>query len=127
MCLRFTGKTFEKYIELSMINGFETGSHETGQMPISNRLRPIEIFERVRCASGWSHIYNDGTNPVNAWVVWPWFEGRRGLCVWSGGRDTVKPANSNSDFWFFVTAVVSALCFEYQPPRTRRRWRFLFV
>ena len=33
------------------------------------------------------------------------------LCLFRG-RDTVKPANSESNFWFFVTAVVSALCFD---------------
>ena len=64
MCLRFTGKTIAKNIEFSPINGLEPASHEKGQVPISNRLRPKEIFKRNRCASGWSYIYDHSTNPV---------------------------------------------------------------
>ena len=68
MCLRFPsvyGKNDRKNIELSPINGLEPAAHEKGRVPISNRLRPKEIFERDRCASGWSDIYDHSTNPVN--------------------------------------------------------------
>ena len=64
MCLRFTGKMFGKIYELSPINGFQPATHEKGHMPILNRLRPKGIFERDRCASGWSDIYVHSTNPV---------------------------------------------------------------
>ena len=64
MYLRFTRKTIAKNIELSSINGLEPATDEKGRVPISNRLRPKEIFERDRCASGWSDIYNHSTNPV---------------------------------------------------------------
>ena len=58
-------KNVRKNIKLSAINGLEPPTHEKGRMPISNRLRPRGIFERVRCASGWSDIYVHSTNPVN--------------------------------------------------------------
>ena len=64
MCLRFTGKTIENNIEVSPINGFEPASHEKSRVPISNRLRPKEVFERNLCASDWSDIYDHSTNPV---------------------------------------------------------------
>ena len=65
MCLRFTRKTFKIIFELGPNNGLKPASHKKRQMPISNRLHPKEIFERNRCASGWSHIYDHSTNPVN--------------------------------------------------------------
>ena len=65
MFFRSTGKTIEKNIELSPSNGIEPATRDKGRVPISNRLRPREIFERDRCASGWSDIYNHSTNPVN--------------------------------------------------------------
>ena len=49
----------------SPINGLEPGSHEKVREPISNRVRPKEIFEQNRCAIGWSDIYDLSTNPVN--------------------------------------------------------------
>ena len=66
MCLRFTGKTIETNIEASPINGLEPALHEKGRMSISNRLRPEVTFERNRCASGWSDIYDRSTNPVKS-------------------------------------------------------------
>ena len=58
------GETFEKDIKYRPINGPEPALREKGQMPISNRLRPEEIFERDRCTSGWSDISDHSTNPV---------------------------------------------------------------
>ena len=65
MCLRFTGKMIAKNTKLSPSNGLEPATHEKVQMPISNRLRPKEFFERDHCATGWSYIYDHSTNPVN--------------------------------------------------------------
>ena len=68
MSLRFLsvyGKNDRKNIELSVVNGLEPASHDKDRMVISNRLRPKENFERDRCASGWSFIYDHSTNPVN--------------------------------------------------------------
>ena len=81
MCLRFTGKTIETNIELSPINGLEPASHEKGRVPISNRLRPKDIFQRNRCASDWSDICDHSNNPVNRMPVKEesggrWFSGR---------------------------------------------------
>ena len=58
------GKNDQKNIELSATNGLEPASHEKGRVPILNRLRPKQIFERNRCAIGWSDIYNRIANPV---------------------------------------------------------------
>ena len=58
-------KTIDKNIELSPSNGLEPATHEKGRVPIPNQLRPKEIFEWDRCASGWSNIYDHRTNPVN--------------------------------------------------------------
>ena len=69
MCLRFTGKMIKNNTKLSPINGLEPASHEKGRVPISNRLRPKEIFELNRYASGWSDIYDRSTNPVNIKAV----------------------------------------------------------
>ena len=57
-------KNDRKNIELSPINGLKPASQEKGRVPISNRLRPKEIFWRNRCASDWSDIYDHSTNPV---------------------------------------------------------------
>ena len=59
------GKTIKKNTEASPFNGLEPATHEKGQMPISNRLRPKERSDRDRCAIGWSDIYDHSTNPVN--------------------------------------------------------------
>ena len=48
-----------------LVNGPEPTSRKQGCMPILNRLRPKEFFERDRCTSGWSDIYDHSTNPVN--------------------------------------------------------------
>ena len=64
MCLRFTGKTIEKSVELSPSNGLEPATHDKNRIPISNRLRPKAMFELDRCVSGWSDIYDHSTNPV---------------------------------------------------------------
>ena len=69
MCLRFTGNTIEKNSKLSISNGLKPATHENGLMPISNRLRPKEIFDRDRCAHGWSVIYDHSTNPVKALML----------------------------------------------------------
>ena len=63
------GKNVQKNIELSPINRLEPASHKKGQMPILNGLRPKEIFEQDRYASGWSAIYDHSTNPVNLILV----------------------------------------------------------
>ena len=47
-----------------LVNGPEPTSRKQGCMPILNRLRPKEFFERDRCTSGWSDIYDHSTNPV---------------------------------------------------------------
>ena len=62
--LRFTGKTIKQKFELRLSNGLEPTKHEKGRMTISNRLRPIEILKRDRCAIGWAYIYPHSTNPV---------------------------------------------------------------
>ena len=58
------GENVRKNSEDIPTNGLKPASHKNERMPISNWLRPKEIFERDRSASGWSDINVHSTNPV---------------------------------------------------------------